>query len=69
MKSYDQPNNGYFGQFGGMFVPPQLEEVLKDLTKKYHEVKDTEEFKNDLKRIGLLAGMFLAVLIVLSFIL
>ncbi|MBC8336065.1 MAG: hypothetical protein ISR59_00230 [Anaerolineales bacterium] len=30
---------------------------------------DYTEIKNDLKRIGLLAGMFLAVLIVLSFIL
>lgn len=30
---------------------------------------DYTEIKNDLKRIGLLAGIFLAVLIVLSFIL
>ena len=30
---------------------------------------DYTEIKNDLKRIGLLAGMFLAVLIALSFIL
>ena len=30
---------------------------------------DYTEIKNDLKRIGMLAGMFLAVLIVLSFIL
>ena len=30
---------------------------------------DYTEIKDDLKRIGLLAGMFLAVLIVLSFIL
>ncbi len=30
---------------------------------------DYTEIKNDLKRIGLLAGMFLAVLIVLSFVL
>ncbi len=30
---------------------------------------DYTEIKNDLKRIGLLAGMFLAILIALSFIL
>ena len=30
---------------------------------------DYTEIKNDLKRIGLLAGMFLAILIVLSFVL
>ncbi len=30
---------------------------------------DYSEIKNDLKRIGLLAGMFLAVLIALSFVL
>ena len=30
---------------------------------------DYTEIKNDLKRIGMLAGMFLAILIVLSFVL
>ncbi|MCP4142930.1 MAG: hypothetical protein GY755_22020 [Chloroflexi bacterium] len=44
--------------------------------KPSHRVRKAEEFnpdyteiKNDLKRIGLLAGMFLAILIALSFVL
>lgn len=44
--------------------------------KPSHRARTAEEFnpdyteiKNDLKRIGLLAGMFLAILIALSFIL
>ncbi|MBT3313072.1 MAG: hypothetical protein HN390_00525 [Anaerolineae bacterium] len=44
--------------------------------KPSHRARTAEEFnpdyteiKNDLKRIGLLAGMFLAILIALSFVL
>ncbi|PWA12326.1 tryptophan synthase subunit beta [Pueribacillus theae] len=35
---------GYFGQFGGSFVPPDLQEVLDDLDKQFEKYKDDEEF-------------------------
>lgn len=38
---------GYFGQFGGSFVPPDLQEVLDDLDKQFEKYKDDEEFKRE----------------------
>jgi tryptophan synthase beta subunit len=35
-QKYNLPTeSGYFGEFGGRFVPPQLEKVLEKLEKKY----------------------------------
>lgn len=37
--------NGYFGQFGGSFVPPELQEVLDFLAAQFNKYKDDPEFK------------------------
>jgi tryptophan synthase beta chain len=43
------PNSeGYFGEYGGSFVPPELQTVLDDITKAYHEIKEDEEFKKEM---------------------
>ncbi|MBI9038001.1 MAG: tryptophan synthase subunit beta [Bacteroidales bacterium] len=43
------PNErGFFGEFGGSFIPEQLTFVMKEITDKYDEIKDTEEFKREL---------------------
>lgn len=43
------PNEcGFFGEFGGSFIPEQLISVLKEITDKYDEIKDTEEFKKEI---------------------
>jgi len=43
------PNEcGFFGEFGGSFIPEQLISVLKEITDKYDEIKDTEEFKREI---------------------
>jgi tryptophan synthase beta chain len=39
---------GYFGDFGGRFVPDTLMQPLLDLQAAYLEIKDTAEFKDDL---------------------
>lgn len=41
-------NNGYFGKFGGMFVPPMLEKVLINLAQTYKKLKNNPQFKKDL---------------------
>lgn len=42
------PNNeGFFGEFGGSFVPNQLQEVLDSITKSYKEFRDEPEFKKE----------------------
>jgi len=40
---------GYFGDFGGRFVPDTLMQPLLDLQTAYLAIKDTAEFKDDLK--------------------
>jgi tryptophan synthase beta subunit len=30
--------NGYFGKFGGSFIPPQLEEPFKDIREAYKKL-------------------------------
>lgn len=47
--TYQFPDkNGYFGEFGGMFVPPQLEKVLIHLSHTYTKLKNNSQFKKDL---------------------
>lgn len=35
---------GYFGQFGGSFVPPELQQVLDYLAEQFYKYKDDPEF-------------------------
>lgn len=41
-------DQGYFGQFGGRFVPDTLVEPLSELTKAYLEIKDSAAFHAEL---------------------
>jgi len=41
--------NGFFGEFGGRFVPPQLEGPLEELTQTYFRLKEDEGFRCDLE--------------------
>ena len=40
---------GYFGQFGGSFVPPELQEVLDYLAEQFYKFKDDPEFIAEFK--------------------
>jgi len=39
---------GFFGDFGGSYVPEQLNEVLNQLTEVFEQYKDDPEFKQEL---------------------
>lgn len=39
---------GYFGEFGGSFVPPELQEVLDYLSEQFYKFKDNPDFKEEL---------------------
>lgn len=42
------PNNrGYFGKFGGKFIPETLSSCLEELEKSYRQVKESKEFKRE----------------------
>lgn len=52
MDSYNQPNSeGFFGNFGGAFVPPQLKQSLATLTQEYSKAKDDPAFQNELRTL------------------
>lgn len=38
---------GYFGEYGGMFVPPNLEPKLEKLGEVFEELKENEEFNKE----------------------
>ena len=47
IKNY--PNkNGYFGEYGGVFVPPPLEPVLQEIKETYLKIKDEKSFQDEL---------------------
>ncbi|MNI21780.1 Tryptophan synthase beta chain [compost metagenome] len=40
---------GYFGEFGGSFVPPELQEVLNYLSEQFYKFKEDPEFNEELR--------------------
>ena len=53
-KSYleTQPDeNGYFGKYGGAFLPPPLVEPFAEITKEYKRLKNDPEFIAELKYV------------------
>lgn len=41
-------NNGFFGEFGGRYVPDELIAPLKELEENFYKYIEDEEFKNEL---------------------
>lgn len=42
-------NNGLFGDFGGTYLPPELEKVLTNLANEYEKTKKDKKFQDRLK--------------------
>lgn len=42
-----QNQEGYFGEFGGSFIPPELQEVMNYLTEQFNIFKDDPDFKEE----------------------
>jgi len=40
---------GFFGDFGGRFLPPQLEKIMQDLREAFDEARNSEDFKEEFK--------------------
>ncbi|GFN30191.1 tryptophan synthase subunit beta [Paenibacillus xylaniclasticus] len=49
MAAEQQAAEGYFGQFGGSFVPPELQEVLDYLAEQFNTYKDDPTFNEELQ--------------------
>ena len=44
-------NNGFFGKFGGSFIPPILEKPFAEITKAYLELKNSPKFIEELRYV------------------
>jgi len=54
MSNYLETNpnkDGYFGRFGGSFIPPMLEKPFKDITQAYEKLKNDPKFIEELKYV------------------
>jgi tryptophan synthase beta chain len=47
----DPDARGYFGPFGGKYVPETLVEPIEELQRAYFEVRDDEAFQAELARL------------------
>ncbi|MGG5342779.1 tryptophan synthase subunit beta [Enterococcus sp. AZ192] len=45
---YNQPNKGFYGEFGGQFIPETLMYAVKELEEVYEASKKDEEFQKEL---------------------
>jgi tryptophan synthase beta chain len=43
--------NGFFGKFGGAFIPPQLEEPLREIREAYDKLSKSYEYLHELRKI------------------
>ncbi|MFW6016536.1 MAG: tryptophan synthase subunit beta [bacterium] len=48
-KTNNRLAEGFFGEFGGQFVPEQLKPVLKELKQEYNKYKEDPDFQKELK--------------------
>lgn len=47
--TYNVPNKeGFFGEYGGAFIPPQLEAVMKSISAEYEKIKNDPTFIDEL---------------------
>ncbi|MEE4252836.1 MAG: tryptophan synthase subunit beta [Desulfuromusa sp.] len=45
----EMPNSeGYFGEYGGQVIPPELKTIMDDINEAYEQVSKTEAFQNEL---------------------
>jgi len=44
-------NNGYFGEYGGQIIPPELKAIMDDINESYEKVRQTEAFQKELQEL------------------
>ena len=47
MKTYQVNENGYYGEFGGAYIPEILHRCVEELKNAYREVLESEGFKQE----------------------
>ena len=42
---------GYFGEYGGQIIPPELKAIMDEINQAYEEIRHTEAFQNELMQL------------------
>ena len=50
-ETYQVNEHGYYGEFGGAFIPEMLYPNVKELQEKYLQITNEEEFKNEFSQL------------------
>ena len=45
-------DKGYFGEYGGQVIPPELKQIMDDINDAYDQVSQTEAFKQELAELN-----------------
>lgn len=51
MKQYQVDENGFYGDFGGAYIPEILHRCVSELTTAYHDILDSEDFQTEFSRL------------------
>lgn len=51
MKSFQVDSLGYYGDFGGAYVPEILYKCVEDLRRQYLDILNSEDFQNEFQRL------------------
>ena len=51
MKTYQVNNEGYYGDFGGAYIPEILHKCVDDLRQAYLQVIDSQDFKDEFAKL------------------
>ncbi len=44
-------DNGFFGEYGGQIIPPELKAVMDEIDSAYEEIRQTEHFQQELSEL------------------
>ena len=42
-------DNGFFGEYGGQIIPPELKAIMDEINDAYDEIKQTPAFREELQ--------------------
>ena len=51
MKKYTVDKDGFYGPYGGAYIPEMLYPNVKELEDRYLEIIESEEFKKEYKEL------------------
>ncbi|MFN2258086.1 MAG: tryptophan synthase subunit beta, partial [Desulfuromonadaceae bacterium] len=44
-------SNGFFGEYGGQEIPPELKQIMNDIYQAYMQIRESEAFVTELHEL------------------